>query len=244
MPRKSRSKTQTQNTVKVAPVEVASVDVSPVEVAPVEVAPVEVAPVEVAPVDTSDLLQSTLPEESYESLHLNLIRIENEIRLLERSRKALLKSLMRTHKREVKHSRKKRRSNDKRQLNPSGFNKPGPVPQPLIDLLGLDSNIQLPRTKITGLIYGYIKEHKLHVPEDKRTINPNTELQQLFQLNDGEQISFYNIQTHIKKLYTNMSSSEQVESVVEPVVEPVKQVKKVKIVKKVRRRRKKATSSA
>jgi chromatin remodeling complex protein RSC6 len=52
-------------------------------------------------------------------------------------------------------------------------------------------------------MYKYIKDNQLQGVDDTRTIYPNEELKKLFNLNDDEQLSFYNIQTHIKKIYSN-----------------------------------------
>lgn len=136
-----------------------------------------------------------------------------------RALKSGLKVLERQHKREIKLSRKNRKSHNanKGQKKPSGFNKPGPVPATIIKLLNLEEGVELPRTKVTKLIYGYIKDHELQVPEDKRTINPDKKLRKLFGLAKGEQISFYNIQTHIKKLYPTKTTETETVSVSEPV---------------------------
>jgi len=90
----------------------------------------------------------------------------------------------------------------------SGFNKPSAVPATIVSFLGLDMGVELPRTQITKLIYGYIKDNKLQDEEDKRTIKPDTKLRHLFTLNETDQISFYNIQSHIKKLYTQPPVAE------------------------------------
>jgi hypothetical protein len=75
------------------------------------------------------------------------------------------------------------------------------VPQPISKLLKLNDNIKLPRKMIIQLVYLYIKENNLYDVNDERTIVPNKDLKQVFNLNDDEQLSFYNIQSHIKKLY-------------------------------------------
>jgi chromatin remodeling complex protein RSC6 len=123
-----------------------------------------------------------------------------------------LRTLERQHKRELKYSRKYRRtiahSSDKENKKPSGFNKPCQVPTEIVELLKLDPAAEKSRTEITKLIYGYIKEHGLQDPVDKRTINPDNELRKLFKLGKKDQISFYNIQTHIKKVYPEKTTTE------------------------------------
>ena len=164
-------------------------------------------------------VEQTEVEQTFETLYNSMLEQIGETYNTIRTVKGNLKLLERFHRREIKMSRKNRKSHNanKGQKKPSGFNKPGPVPQPIIDLLNLEDGIDLPRTKVTKLIYSYIKEHNLQVPEDKRTINPNKALRNLFGLEKNEQISFYNIQTHIKKLYP----TKTVETIKEE--EPIKE---------------------
>jgi chromatin remodeling complex protein RSC6 len=151
---------------------------------------------------------------SFETLYNSMVEQLNNAYSTVKSVKANLKMLETRHKKELKQSRKNRRRVVNTEVNttpknPSGFNKPGPVPQKIKDLLNLDSSIELPRTQITKLIYGYIKEHNLQKPTDKRVIVPNTEIRNLFGISDTEttEISFYNIQTYIKKLYPTSETS-------------------------------------
>lgn len=156
-----------------------------------------------------DVLYSALTEQISE-LYANIKTIKNNLRNLEKS-----------HKKELKMSKKYRKSkrlnNDNKK--PSGFNKPKPVPIEIINLLGLEKNIELPRTKITKLIYEYIKDNKLQSPEDKRTIIPDTKLKKLFSLKKDDQVTFYNIQTHIKKLYPDITSETPTDTVTETTTE-------------------------
>ena len=161
--------------------------------------------------DNSEELTNTTPdsEQTFETLYNSMLNEVSEAYNTVRTVRSNLKMLERHHKREVKLSRKNRRSHNanKGQKKPSGFNKPSLVPDSIVSLLNLESGVELPRTQVTKLIYGYIKEHNLQVPEDKRTINPDKALRKLFSLNKTDQISFYNIQTHIKKLYPTKTDS-------------------------------------
>lgn len=185
-------------------------------------------------------------EESFSTLYQSMVERVNDAYNTLRTCRADLKLLERHHRREMKNSRKWRRNRDssRGQKKPSGFNKPSLVPEAIVELLGLESGVELPRTQVTKLIYGYIKEHNLQVPEDKRTINPNAALIELFGLAADEQISFYNIQTHIKKLYpskTEVVEEAAEEEVVEEVAAPVKKTKRTK---KRKRRAKNASTTA
>jgi len=138
-------------------------------------------------------------DELYSSLSEKLSETYTTLRLLRTS----LKQLEKLHYKELKSVKRHKKPNNHNMANkkPSGFNKPGPVPLSITTLLGLAPEVELPRTKVTKLMYQYIKDNQLQDPTDKRTIVPNNELKTLFNLGTSDQVSFYNIQTHIKTLY-------------------------------------------
>ena len=150
-------------------------------------------------------------EQNFDDLFTSMCEQISETNTALRTLKANMKVLEKIHRKELKSVRKHKRSTGGAVSNkkPSGFNKPCPVPESIVNLLKLNADDELPRTQVTKLIYGYIKDNNLQVPEDKRTINPNKELKTLFKLGKNEQISFYNIQTHIKKLYPVKTVEDQ-----------------------------------
>merc|ERR1711991_362468 len=110
--------------------------------------------------------------------------------------------LEKLHRREVKDARKNRRNKGsaKRDVK-SGFNKPTPVPEAVAKLFDIEEGTLLARTVVTKMIYQYIKDKGLQNPENKRQINPDKKIKQLFHLQKGDTLSFENFQTHMKKLY-------------------------------------------
>ena len=118
--------------------------------------------------------------------------------------------------RELKAKRPRKAKNSDRPKNPSGFNKPRPVPQKLIDLLGLDAEQELPRTQVTKRLYQYFEDHDLYAEKDdgskdKRRIIPDGKVRKMFGMSKGEEITFYTIQSHIKKLYPVAGAQEEEE---------------------------------
>lgn len=112
------------------------------------------------------------------------------------------KILVKTHNREIRTSRKFRRTrNTDKNKDPSGFNKPTLVPAKVAKLFNLEEDTMLARTVVTKMIYDYIKENKLQKEEDKRQINPDENLIDLFELKPEDELSFKSFQTHMKKLY-------------------------------------------
>lgn len=139
--------------------------------------------------------------ESFDTLYTSLVNELSTAYSTIKKVKAQFRTLEKMHKTDMKTNYRTKKSNPNAQNNQSGFNKPAPVPQSVVNFFNLNPSEQLPRTRITKLIYGYVKDNNLQDEKDRRYINPNPELRKLFELGDDEQISFYNIQTHIKKLY-------------------------------------------
>lgn len=102
-----------------------------------------------------------------------------------------------------KQDMRKRPKAKKKKKKPSGVNKPKDVPETLKEFFDLESDIKLSRVDVVKKLYAYIKEKELQDSDDGRTITPNDELKELFSLNDGEELSFYNVQKHLKKLYNS-----------------------------------------
>lgn len=136
--------------------------------------------------------------ETFESLFNKIVLDINDSYSLMKTIRLNFKELSKVHKYELKMYKNMKKSKSNRL---SGFNKPADVPSSIKELLKLENDDKLPRTQITKLFYEYIKEHNLQNESDKRTINPNKELKKLFGLEKNEQLSFYNIQTHLKKIY-------------------------------------------
>ena len=119
---------------------------------------------------------------------------------------ARFKKLVKQCNRELKAKRPKKARDSTKPKTPSGFNKPHPVPEQLVSLLGLDDGAELPRTQVTKRLYQYFEDHDLYAEKDdgskdKRRIIPNREVRKVFSMKKGEEITFYTIQSHIKKLY-------------------------------------------
>lgn len=92
----------------------------------------------------------------------------------------------------------RKRANARSNLN--GFAKPVPVSDELCKFFGLPIGSELARIDITRKIVAYIREHNLNRPDNKRMIVPDVPLRKLFQLADGEEISYFSIQKHITKV--------------------------------------------
>ncbi len=89
----------------------------------------------------------------------------------------------------------------------SYFTKSEPVPKELIKLLGLGELSEMSRTEVTKKLYEYIKANKLQ--KDNRIIIANNALHEALKLKEGDELSFYNIQIYIKKLYLKEETADK-----------------------------------
>ena len=86
---------------------------------------------------------------------------------------------------------------------PTGFQKPINVSAELQKFLGLAEGELIPRTQVTSRINDYCKEHKLQKEEDKRVLIPDATLSKLLRLKKGDELTFFNLQKHLKHHYPN-----------------------------------------
>ena len=86
---------------------------------------------------------------------------------------------------------------------PTGFQKPINVSDELRKFLGLAQGELIPRTQVTSRINDYCKEHKLQKEEDKRVLMPDATLSKLLRLKKGDELTFFNLQKHLKHHYPN-----------------------------------------
>ncbi|QGR53833.1 swib/mdm2 domain-containing protein [Moumouvirus maliensis] len=119
------------------------------------------------------------------------------------------RELKATHKKEIKCINKSNaRSNSGKQ---TGFNKPEPVPPSLKSLLKIKED-KLPRSKITNLIYQYFTDNNMYNSKTKKEIIPNSKIRKIFGMKDDDVMNFYNLQTWLKKVYSeNLDNNNIVE---------------------------------
>jgi chromatin remodeling complex protein RSC6 len=193
-----------------------------------EVAPVVEATTETVQ-ETVEATQEEVSVETFQQVSDRVAARDAEIARLQKENLHDHKLMTRLHQREVKFARKNRRqsaSGETKKHAPSGFNKPTLVPETLVKFLGLESGVEMPRTKVTSALYQYVKNNGLqsHMVEgklDKRTIVPDVKLRTLFGLGKDETIEFKTFQTHVSKLYNaeKVSASKEEVSAPAPVEE-------------------------
>ena len=120
-----------------------------------------------------------------------------------------LKELLSIHKKDIKLiSKNGNRTNCGKN---SGFNKPEPIPSTLKKLLKINDDM-LPRSKVTALMYQYFTDNKMYNTKTKKEIMPNSKIREIFGMKDDDVITFYNLQTWLKKVYNeNVNNNKKLE---------------------------------
>tara|TARA_B100000405_G_C16671385_1_gene405969 strand:+ start:686 stop:1174 length:489 start_codon:yes stop_codon:yes gene_type:complete len=83
----------------------------------------------------------------------------------------------------------------------SGFAIPTKLSDELYSFLNIQPGTMIARKDVTKMMNNYIVEHNCRDDKDKRKIIPNEELQKLFGCDQDAQITYFNLQTYMKKHY-------------------------------------------
>jgi len=178
-----------------------------VTVAPVTVE--ESIPVVEESATVSETVDVQQEESNTEILFNKLINQFQDIQLVMKTLHSNLRLLQKEVLKEKKESKKKeskikKKSSKKR--SPSGFAKPAPISNELATFLNLPVGSELARTDVTSKVIAYIKEHNLQNPENKKQIILNDSLTKLLVPSDNDVITFFNLQTYLKKHFVQQTS--------------------------------------
>lgn len=91
----------------------------------------------------------------------------------------------------------KKRANAR--TTPSGFAKPTKISDELCDFLNVPKGTEMARTEVTRKLNAYIKENGLFDQANKRKILPNAALKKLLGSEDGDDVSYFNVQRYMKR---------------------------------------------
>jgi chromatin remodeling complex protein RSC6 len=110
-----------------------------------------------------------------------------------------LKDLHKKYQKLVKAAQKKQQkkgAGNKRTTN--GFATPVLLSDDLCKFLGVPSGTQMGRTDVTKSLTKYIKDNNLQKEDDRRHINPNAALKSILLTNEGDKVTYFNLQKFIK----------------------------------------------
>jgi chromatin remodeling complex protein RSC6 len=143
-----------------------------------------------------DLLQQ------FNDLSNGLINIKTQISNLHQNIKLLEKNIKKQMKGLKKEVTKKKNKGIRK---PSGFAKPSKVTKELCDFMNKNEGSEIARTEVTKALVSYIKENKLENVENSKIIKPDDKLKFLLGVEEGQQLTYFNIQKYMNKHFLKCS---------------------------------------
>lgn len=173
-----------------------------------------------APVETPEPVVEVVPEpvpvveEEVVAAPSDVVQQDKYVLVLERLNKMIndakelitvVKSLQKEDKKASKKTEKKTKRNKATPVEGgaprpvSGFAKPSKLSDSLCAFLGVPAGTSMARTDVTRVLNEYIKSNNLQTPTDKRVIVPDEKLKSILSLQEGENLTYFNLQKHIKQ---------------------------------------------
>jgi chromatin remodeling complex protein RSC6 len=121
--------------------------------------------------------------------------IQQQIKLLEKNVKKQMKVIKKNI---VKNKNKGNRA-------PSGFAKPSKVTKELCEFMNKSEGTEIARTEVTRALVSYIKSNKLENIKNSKFITPDLKLKFLLGIEDGEELTYFNIQKYMNKHFVKTS---------------------------------------
>lgn len=176
----------------------AAVPVSPAPV-PVAAAPVASAAPVPAPAPAVAEASAEVPEvDRFASVLEKLQSFAVDVKELTAIVKGLQKEYNKLKNQKTGRKAKKAAGGSDTKRAPSGFAKPTALSDQLCEFLGLPKGSSLARTEVTRIINQYVKTNNLQDKEDKRKINADAKLKSIMTLNEGDKLTYFNLQSYIK----------------------------------------------
>ena len=82
-------------------------------------------------------------------------------------------------------------------IAPSKFCIPTKISNKLSEFLGIEEGTKMTRVNVTCEINKYIRLNNLQDKQKKALINPDSKISTLFELNNGDELTYFNIQKYI-----------------------------------------------
>lgn len=141
------------------------------------------------------------------SFHQEFNTIDNSLSSF-RIHLAFLQHQLRTLDKNVRREIKKKADKNKFKTNrkPYGFAKPSKISSQLSSFMHIDEGSLIARTEVTQYIINYVKEHKLAV---SKHIHPDNKLKQLLEINDDDEVTYFNIQKYLNKHFIKADYTDQ-----------------------------------
>jgi chromatin remodeling complex protein RSC6 len=134
--------------------------------------------------------------EAFEGIVNSLTVIKTQISTVQQKMKVLEKSVKKQMKGLKKEVTKKKNKGNRQ---PSGFAKPSKVTKELCEFMNKDEGTEIARTDVTRALVSYIKQNKLEHATNSKIISPDDKLKVLLGLEDGSELTYFNIQKYMNK---------------------------------------------
>jgi chromatin remodeling complex protein RSC6 len=91
------------------------------------------------------------------------------------------------------------KNKNKGNRKPSGFATPSRVTKELCTFMNKEEGTEIARTEVTKALVCYIKQHHLENTTNSKIITPDETLKGLLGLEDGQELTYFNIQKFMNK---------------------------------------------
>ena len=131
--------------------------------------------------------------------HVEMYAKLNQVISIVSSLKKEFKTMEGKYARELKLAQKQSSKKKKRTgtRSPSGFVKPTRISDELAAFLGKETGCEMARTAVTRELNNYIVLHQLKDAKNGRQINADSKLSTLLKLQEGEVLTFFNLQKYM-----------------------------------------------
>ena len=126
-----------------------------------------------------------------------------------RDTKTLHKEVLRSLRDSAKRKRPKRVLTAEEKVNrtPNGFQQPVQISAELCNFLGKPEGSLVARTDVTSYFAEYVKKNELQDKKDRKLICPDDTLCKLLNIKKSDKITFFSMQTHMKRHYPTKKSA-------------------------------------
>jgi upstream activation factor subunit UAF30 len=212
MPKKTTSKTETEQVVAPAPVVVDTAAAVEKKARKPKAPKVEAAsaPVETPVVDAAAAAEGADAEAPLAEQSVEFLAKLQQLGTLISSLKTEYRTLEKKWSREVKAAQKQSSKRKRKAGNraPSGFVKPTKISDELASFLGKEKGTEMARTDVTREINTYIRAHKLQDKDNGRKIIPDTKLAALLKLKKTDELTYFNLQKYMSPHFAKAVKAE------------------------------------
>jgi len=124
----------------------------------------------------------------------HIIGLQQNIKQVEKSVKKQLKDLKKTI----------TKNKNKGNKQPSGFAKPCKVSKELCEFMNKSEGSEVARTEVTKYLIEYVKVNNLVNVNNKKIILPDIKLKSLLGIEDGHELTYFNIQKYMNKHFIHL----------------------------------------